>query len=71
MGLTVTLIIMGIAAAIVVLARFMTNRPYEPGKARHIPWNIIMITAAAIAIFMLVHVFSLMGYDVGGGRRMP
>ncbi len=71
MGLTLTLIILFGAAAVVALSRYMTNRPYEPGKARHIPWNLIMITAAAVGILMLVHVFSLIGIDVGGGRRMP
>lgn len=71
MGMTVTLIIMGGAMALAALGRYMTNRPYEPGTPKYIPWNIIMITSAAITIFMLVHVFSLMGIDVGGGRRMP
>ena len=60
-----------LGVAVVILGRFMSNQPYEPGKPRYIPWTIVMITGGAIAIFMLVHFFSLMGLEVGGGRRMP
>ncbi len=71
MGLTTTLLVFAFGIGTVILGRHMSNRPYEPGKPRYIPWTIVMITGGAIAIFMLVHFFSLMGLDVGGGRGMP
>jgi len=30
-----------------------------------------MIMSAAVGVFMLVHMFTLSGMDVGAGRRMP
>ena len=70
MGWITTVSIFIAAAATVAFCRFQTNKEYEPGKPRYIPWNVIMFTAAFIGILMLVRMFSLAGFDVGGGRPM-
>ena len=68
MGWIPTVIIFVSMLALAGVARWKTNQEYVPGKPRYIPWNIVMLTAAAIAIFMLVHMFSLSGIEVGQGR---
>lgn len=70
MGWIPTIVIFVAMLALAGLCRYQTNKPYEPGKTRYIPWNLIMLTAAAVAIVMIVHMFSLYGLDVGGGRRL-
>jgi hypothetical protein len=68
MGLIPTLMIMGAALAFAAFARWKANQPYEPGVPRYINWTLVMIFAGAVAILMLVHLFSLAGIDVGQGR---
>jgi len=71
MGFIPTIAIMVAAISLAGFARWKANKPYEPGVPRFINWNLVMIFSAAIAIFMLVHVFSLSGIEVGQGRRLP
>ncbi len=68
MGWITTITIFVIAVGLAGLCRYQTNKEYIPGTPRYIPWNLIMLTAAAVAIFMIVHMFSLSGFEVGGGR---
>jgi len=71
MGLIPTLLIMAGAIGVGAFARYKANRPYEPGTPRLINWNLVMIFAGVVAIIMLVHLFSLSGFEVGQGRRRP
>lgn len=70
MGWITTVSILVVMASTIVLCRYQTNKEYEPGKPRYIPWNVIMFTAAFFAILMIVRMFSLAGFDVGGGRPL-
>jgi len=72
MGLITTLLIMAGALGLGGFARYKANQPYEPGTPRLINWNLVMILAGVVAIIMLVHLFSLSGFEVGQGRgRRP
>ncbi len=70
MGWITTTTILFVSMCVIALGRYQTNKTYEPGKNRYIPWNIIMFTATFIGILMLVRLFSLYGVDVGGGRQL-
>jgi len=65
MPLTIALLVLSVAVSI--LARFMSNRPVQPGRARLVPWNVILIFAGAFAILMVAHLVNLAGIETGRG----
>ncbi len=68
MGLTLTLILLAAALALAVFARYQSGRPKEMGQVKWIPWTTIMILSGVVALFMIVHVLTLLGVETGGGR---
>ena len=69
MSLTATLTILAISGGLFVFASLHAKRPADPLKPRLLPWRAIIITAGAVAIFMLVHLFNLIGFQTGQAPR--
>jgi len=62
MNLTTTLILLGVALAVMVFCGWRGARPPDPFKGpRMMPWRFIMIGAAAVALLLLVHLTTLFG----------
>ena len=66
MTLNVTL---ALCAALLLIAAFAGWRGSKPPDVmkgpRMIPWRFIMVTAAAFAMFLIVHVVNLLGVKTG------
>ncbi|MBT9473754.1 MAG: hypothetical protein V4514_20595 [Pseudomonadota bacterium] len=66
MTLNVTL---ALAAALIAVAAFAGWRGSKPPNfangPRLMPWRFIMVTAAAFAMFLVVHVVNLLGVQTG------
>lgn len=66
MSLDLTLAILAALLAIAAFAGWRGSKPSNPVKGpRLMPWRFIMVTASALALFMLVHVVNLMGMKTG------
>jgi hypothetical protein len=63
--LTTTLVLFGLSLSFFALASWRANRPVQFGKVRMIPWTTLIIVFAVIAIFMLVHIVNLLGFETG------
>lgn len=62
MTLTTTLILLGVALAVMLFCGWRGARPPDPMKGpRMMPWRFIMIGAAAAAMLLLVHLTTLFG----------
>ena len=59
MTMTVTLILLGCAAGIALLANILSRRPAEFGKVRLFPYLGVQFIALALAIFLAAHVLTL------------
>jgi hypothetical protein len=69
MTLTLTLILAAAFCALAALAAWRGARPPNPMKGpRLMPWRLIMLTSAALALLMIVHLANLVGVTTGGGR---
>jgi hypothetical protein len=69
MSLTATLTILAISGGMFVFASLHAKRPADPLKPRLLPWRVIIITAGAVSIFMLVHLVNLIGFQTGQAPR--
>tara|TARA_R110002096_G_scaffold1542_2_gene8138 strand:+ start:260 stop:481 length:222 start_codon:yes stop_codon:yes gene_type:complete len=70
LSLTSTLIVLGISLAIFMLGRWRGAQPARPERGpRLIPWTLIAIMAAAVAIIMVAHLAELGGLDLSQLRR--
>ena len=65
MSLTVTLIILAIAAGVFIWSMRIAARPADPLKTRIINYNIVMIIAVFVAFLMVVHLVNLAGVETG------
>lgn len=66
MGLTLTLSLLAGALALAAFAGWRGARKPDLRKGpRMIPWRLIMLTAAAMAMLLLVHVVNLLGVTTG------
>jgi hypothetical protein len=66
MGLELTLSLLAAAAALGAFAGWRGARKPDLRKGpRMIPWRLIMITAAALAMLLLVHAVNLLGVTTG------
>jgi uncharacterized membrane protein len=59
MTMTVTLVLLGGAVAVAVLANILARRPTEFGKVRLFPYLGVQFIALALAIFLAAHVLTL------------
>ena len=65
MSLTITLIILALAAVTFVVSMRIAARPADPLKPRLINYNIVMIIAVFVAFIMIVHLINLAGIKTG------
>lgn len=66
MPLNVTLALCAALIAIAVFAGWRGSKPSNPIKGpRLAPWRFIMVTASALALFLLVHIVNLLGVTTG------
>jgi hypothetical protein len=65
LDLITTGILFGASLAMFALASWRANRPVAFGKVRMIPWTTLIVVFAVIAIFMLVHLVNLLGFQTG------
>ena len=69
MSLTLTLILAAAFLTLAGLAAWRGAQPSNPLKGpRMMPWRLIMLTAAALAMLMIVHLVNLMGVNTGRSR---
>ena len=67
MSLSVTLILLGLALAVMVFTGWRGARPPDPMKGpRMMPWRFIMLLAAALVFFLLIHLMAELS-----GRPLP
>ncbi|HEX8234218.1 MAG TPA: hypothetical protein VF559_12840 [Caulobacteraceae bacterium] len=66
MNATVTWIVAAIALAIALFAGWRGARKPDPNRPpRLVPWRLIMVLAAAVLLYMIVHLVNLAGVDTG------
>lgn len=61
MNLTVTLIVLAIVGAVFALASWRGMQPADPLKPRLLPWRAIIVASGALAVFLLVHLLTMLG----------
>ncbi|CAN5225160.1 hypothetical protein BH09PSE2_BH09PSE2_03860 [soil metagenome] len=66
MDLAPTIILFLIASATVAFAGWRGAHPFDPRRGpRMAPWRLIMVTAAFVALVLLVHLANLLGVKTG------
>ena len=66
MTLNLTVALCAALVAIAVFAGWRGARPPDFAKGpRLAPWRLIMVTSAALALFLLVHIVNLLGVTTG------
>lgn len=61
-----TLAELAIAVSVAVLAGWRGERPPDFSKGiRLVPWRLIMVTAAAASLLVLIHLLNLLGVETG------
>jgi hypothetical protein len=66
MDWTVTFIALGAAASVLALAFWRDHRPKTDSlKVRWVPWRFIMLLAAVVILYTLVHALNLAGVTTG------
>jgi uncharacterized membrane protein YidH (DUF202 family) len=68
MSLSLTLIILAVAAVVFGLANWRSRKPYEAGQAFAIPYTGLQVVAVVAMIVMLAHLISLMSGTPFKGR---
>ncbi len=64
MSLTTTLVLLGVALAVMVFSGWRGARPPDPFKGQRLmPWRFLMVGAAAIAMLLLIHLATLFGAE--------
>jgi len=64
MSLTTTLVLLGVALAVMIFCGWRGARPPDPFKGpRLMPWRFPMVGAAAIAMLLLIHLATLFGAE--------
>ena len=64
MSLTLTLILLGLALALMVFTGWRGALPPDPMKGpRLMPWRFLMIGAAGVALLLLIHLATLFGAE--------
>jgi hypothetical protein len=69
MNLIITSILLAAAVGSTVVFGWLGARPRtDLTKPRMVPWQLLMLLAAAGAMMMLVHALNLIGVKTGGGQ---
>ncbi|MDJ0949004.1 MAG: hypothetical protein QNJ94_08785 [Alphaproteobacteria bacterium] len=68
MSLTVTLIVLALAAALLAFSNYMSRCPTEPGKPRLIPYQGLQFVALIAIVLMLAHLVTLFTGEPFKGR---
>ena len=64
MSLTTTLVLLGVALAVMIFCGWRGARPPDPFKGpRLMPWRFLMVGSAAIAMLLLIHLATLFGAE--------
>ena len=61
MTLTITLILIGIALAVLVVMNVLARRPAEFGKTRLFPYLGVQFVALVAVLYLAAHVLTLLG----------
>ncbi|MHA6287317.1 hypothetical protein [Maricaulis sp. CAU 1757] len=71
LSLTHTLVGLALTIALFVIARWRAGQPVRPEKGpRMIPWTLIAVLVAGIAVILLAHLAELAGLDLSQVRRL-
>ena len=66
MSLPLTISIFTVLLVLAAFSGWRGGKPSNPAKGpRMAPWRLIMVTAAAGALFMAVHIVNLLGVKTG------
>jgi hypothetical protein len=64
MDLTATLSTLVAAVALAVFAGWRGSRPPDLMRGpRMVPWRFVMVLSSAVALFMILHLMTLAGYE--------
>ena len=64
MDLTATLSVLLAAVVLAVFAGWRGSRPPDLIRGpRMVPWRFVMVLASAVALFMILHLMTLAGYE--------
>jgi len=69
MTLPVTIALFVLGAVLAALFGWLGARPKQIGKPQMVPWQILMMVAAAWCLMMIVHLLNLFGAHTGGQQR--
>jgi hypothetical protein len=69
MGMTETLIVLGLAGFTALACNILDRRPQEPGKPRLIPYLALQYVALLVVVLMLGHLISLWTGKPFAGRQ--
>ena len=66
MGIELTAVLLAAAALVALFSGWRGARKPDPMRGpRRIPWRGLMLTSAALAVFLLVHLVNLLGVTTG------
>ena len=66
MDLNLTLVLCAVLLIVAAIAGWRGSKPPNVIKGpRMMPWRFIMVTAAAFAMFLIVHIVNLLGVKTG------
>jgi hypothetical protein len=68
MTLPVTIALLALGAVLTGLFGWLGARPKTLGRPQMVPWQLLMMVAAAWCLMMIVHLLNLLGAHTGGGQ---
>ena len=65
MDIVPTVITLLVAVAISAWASYKAGQPFDPMKPRLVPYTGLIFVAAVVAVYMVVHLVNLAGFETG------
>ena len=65
MSLTATLSILFGSIVVFLWARHKSSQPADPLKLRMVPYTGLVFVAAVVALYMIVHLVNMAGFETG------
>ena len=65
MDIVPTIITLLVAVAISVWASYKAKQPFDPMNPRLVPYTGLIFVAAVVAVYMVVHLVNLAGFETG------
>ena len=62
---TLTMIALAACIGLFLVANQRASRPADPLKPRWVPWKLIIVLSAFLAVVVLVHIANLLGVETG------